>query len=1437
MAGFRLKYPMADVPAPWHLAGQELAQVDFRMARLAPATGVLARLFGAVLGFGLRLLLQVARLLGRWNVPFLGVEIFTRDANVTAVLGDPASYPVPFGAEMRLLAHGPPGLNDDPALRPAFMLGTEGEDHASQRALVLAAMQKGPAWKARFEADTTAITAALVANCDGQIDVMRDVFARVTAQTGADWLGLSPRDIDAYSDWTLAMSAMLFGDPVGNATTRELAQHGGWRLRALIDGQIGACVAQLAPLTSDQRDAVAAQRGLIWALVATKMAGAISITAPDHALIRAIITGLAIGLGPTTTLAGGKAFDWLLRHPAAWDQAVKAAGDRDALRRIALEASRMAPALDPGQFRMGPDGVVLAATAIAMRDGRKWPDPGSFNPDRWIGIEHAPNLMFGYCIHDCIGQHMAVEQMTSLFAVLFALPGLAHAPGAAGKLQMAGPFPFRLEMRFGAAQPAGPAAHSMITLNVPVLQHVPPADVPARLTALEDALLALGNPAGPAVRAWLDAAAIVHFLSINALDVGSPETPDVRLLIEISADGPPEAALDRIFASPPPELAAPLAQVSFWDGVSPLPAFLNRHRLDVRPRAWGTTGLLYDGSPGFTMATKRQRDRLAAFARAALDDWQQISGGTAQPPLAALNHVRGMLAGTLPPPPHLAAAAAELRPMLFVPGRQRLNFVDFRFPGLWSGLFAYLATPAGRWIPFTALVPVGVFTALAWAALGGGLWPGRLLLALAAGIIGGFGLWLGLALYAYASLRRLETADVPDTRDPDLLRRLRITSRENPRDHEQSHIISASDFKPGWLRRLTFAFAMWGIGVFARHYTRPGFILTMGTIHFARWFRLPDAEKLIFFSNYDGSWESYLEDFITKAHPGQTAAWSHGIGFPPTVGLIGEGAANGDLFKRWVRRQQQLTGCWYSALPHLTLDRIRAQALIHHGLARAHDAASARDWLDLLGALPRPASIVDTSQVQALVFRSLGSLAHGAHIFLNFPDAGPGTALARIIAGEGALPPVIFGDLPSGTPHLTAASAIALSPAGLQRLGLPGPDSAQGLASFPLAFMAGMGARADILGDTGTWMPPGSAAGLAAYDRCDAVLMLAAATPEHVADAIAALAGIATIQETVITSPTTTAPDGQPGLDHDHFGFRDGISQPAIRGAGDWRQRDARDQLAPGEFLLGHPASAGYTAPPLRLASELDPAGLLPATAEPARPYPDFQASSSYRDFGRNGSFVVVRRLKQDVAGFHAGAAASANDLTARCPHLPAALQQNIDGPWLQARMIGRWPDGTPTIDRAGPQGRTDARNDFSFAAEDPQGLACPLGAHIRRANPRDGLDPSDPTGWDIANRHRIIRRGRPYDTGSEKGLMFTAICADIERQFEFVQQRWLFGRSFHGLPGEIDPLLGQGDFTLPTHLGPVRVQGLARWVETLGGGYFFLPGRAALQWLIQARG
>jgi deferrochelatase/peroxidase EfeB len=147
--------------------------------------------------------------------------------------------------------------------------------------------------------------------------------------------------------------------------------------------------------------------------------------------------------------------------------------------------------------------------------------------------------------------------------------------------------------------------------------------------------------------------------------------------------------------------------------------------------------------------------------------------------------------------------------------------------------------------------------------------------------------------------------------------------------------------------------------------------------------------------------------------------------------------------------------------------------------------------------------------------------------------------------------------------------------------------------------------------------------------------------------------------------------------------------------------------------------------------------------------------------------------------------------------------------------------------------------NDFLFGAEDPQGLRCPFGAHIRRANPRESFEPGSREQLTIANRHRIMRIGRMYQQGvadRNPGLFFMCLNADLERQFEFVQQTWVQDPSFHGLSCERDPLLGRpaadAHFTIPTREGPVMLRSLPEFVRMRGGGYFFVPGKALLEYL-----
>ncbi len=229
------------------------------------------------------------------------------------------------------------------------------------------------------------------------------------------------------------------------------------------------------------------------------------------------------------------------------------------------------------------------------------------------------------------------------------------------------------------------------------------------------------------------------------------------------------------------------------------------------------------------------------------------------------------------------------------------------------------------------------------------------------------------------------------------------------------------------------------------------------------------------------------------------------------------------------------------------------------------------------------------------------------------------------------------------------------------------------------------------------------------------------------------------------------------------------------------------------------------------------------------------------KDVGRNGSFLVIRQLEQDVHKFTAYVTQQAKRLhnDNRVPGFQGADLEH----WVAARMVGRWRDGSSLVRYSHPPaakpvpGEEPRRpdNDFRFGREDEDGLRCPLGAHIRRANPRDSLEPGSKLQLAISNRHRILRVGRPFVRADQvrSGLLFMCINADIERQFEFLQQTWLLGSNFHGLEDEIDPVVGyrgpNDSMTVPTPNGPVRMSGLAKFVTVRGGGYFFIPSKSVL--------
>ena len=373
--------------------------------------------------------------------------------------------------------------------------------------------------------------------------------------------------------------------------------------------------------------------------------------------------------------------------------------------------------------------------------------------------------------------------------------------------------------------------------------------------------------------------------------------------------------------------------------------------------------------------------------------------------------------------------------------------------------------------------------------------------------------------------------------------------------------------------------------------------------------------------------------------------------------------------------------------------------------------------------------------------------------------------------------------------------SIALTYQGLRVLGVPN----ESLESFPVEFRQGMAARAAVLGDRGESSPENWEKPLGSLD-VHVVMTVVAPDAEHLEAALAQarethrdLTGVQMIwRQDCYALPDETEP----------FGFRDGMSHPAIQGSGIPGTNPGEQPLKAGEFILGYPDEFGLT---------------------PSIPQPDV--------LGRNGTYVVFRKLHQRVAAFR--------------QYLKANSTGSEDEELLAAKMMGRWRSGAPLARcplHDDPELGADPQrnNDFLYEQDDALGYKTPPGSHIRRVNPRDAKVPS------VVPIHRMIRRGTAYgpllpegvleDDGADRGLMFAFVGAHIGRQFEFVQSTWIEDSTFIGAGDLKDPIIGDSDrdneLTIPRR--PVRrhLQGLPRFVVTRGGEYCFMPGLNALRWL-----
>jgi len=378
---------------------------------------------------------------------------------------------------------------------------------------------------------------------------------------------------------------------------------------------------------------------------------------------------------------------------------------------------------------------------------------------------------------------------------------------------------------------------------------------------------------------------------------------------------------------------------------------------------------------------------------------------------------------------------------------------------------------------------------------------------------------------------------------------------------------------------------------------------------------------------------------------------------------------------------------------------------------------------------------------------------------------------------------------------------IAFTVHGLKALGVP--ESI--LDGFPKEFRIPMAQRKVALGDLGASDPSHWEYPFGTPDLHLGLFLMAKhreALDEKLSIGERALAGLPGVE--VISRFEV----GVPATFREHFGFTDGISRPFIEGQGGEPRPGQGTPIRAGEFFLGYVNELG---------------------AEATGPGP--------REFWKNATYLSMRKLYQDVAGFR-------RFLRERAQ----AMQE--DPEFIAAKMAGRWRSGCPLAlspQKDDPSIARDSQrvNNFQYATDDPKGYLTPLGCHIRRVNPRDALDNTvtDP------RLHKIFRKGSAYgpalpegvleDDGKDRGIFIAFANANPQRQFEFVQSQWVNDGDFIAAGAEKDPLASvqsdHGVYTFPAKPIRRKMLGMPSFVVTKGGEHTFLPGLGGLRWLANA--
>jgi deferrochelatase/peroxidase EfeB len=749
-------------------------------------------------------------------------------------------------------------------------------------------------------------------------------------------------------------------------------------------------------------------------------------------------------------------------------------------------------------------------------------------------------------------------------------------------------------------------------------------------------------------------------------------------------------------------------------------------------------------------------------------------------------------------------------------------------------------------------------------------------------------------------------------------------------------------FKGNWIARnirlLRMMILMFVLNRTLRLNPTPGSLAGLTTVHFGHWVLIDGGRRLFFMTNYDGSWENYIADFVNKIHRLlDVQLWSF-------VGFGNEGTRNITAFRRWLRRVQLQSDVFYSAYPHTTVRNISRDIEINDTCpSDRNDRDAIHEWLKLSGdprirTKPEAANSTpyqqrpslqpglqkrDWGEIQSIIVYGYANLLHGRYLFLHIDDTTKARRWLQAVVPHLTTVEVWENDDPAR--QLQTAVNIALTYAALQTLDLP----QETLDTFSREFREGIAPppkgsdnlhpRSINLGDTGSSAPTHWSVGNPAHEEIHLMLLISGKSAA-VVDALLATEPFASLNDPESGLRIIHAEQGTtPRTGREPFGFRDGISNPLIEGTR-YNRREADGQkgaplqlsdteirkqeadgqervicldndpvVRTGEFILGYPNEYGQIPATPLLLQQHDP-------SKQFRP-----VFADYHDFGRNGSYLVYRKLAQDVLGFWQYLADHASSRDNHQEILRYA-----------AKIVGRWPSGTPLVMapdsdnealilKAREERNNSVYNNFRFrmggAEDDPSGSRCPFGSHIRRSHPRDGLLDDQP--WEAyrnSNLHRIMRRSAAFgklpdhaiepdyftrvgapvnvsvtdrpehvDDADGVGIHFLGINANIQQQFEFIQQAWNNNNNFNGMFGCKDPITGNSaepqtlsrriesadryaetqvdatrfrasNMTIPRTPVHDQLTDLPRFVWVCGGVYLFIPSISALKFIAGQR-